>query len=382
MRSLFTLLVAFLLSACATPPAVVQPAHFLLHDALFAPPSEHISADEVFALSDSMKQYLRTDIAAQIRSKGPQYGLIDALYQKGALRLDYDASTTRNAAQAFEARAGNCLSLVIMTAAFAKELGLQVRYQSAYLEEAVGRSGSLLLRSGHVNLTLDKESMDTRADAFQRPVTIDFLPAEELRGLRTREISEDTVVAMFMNNRAVEALLDGRLNDAYGWARAAVLRSPRYLGAYNTLGVVYLRQGSLSFAEPVFQYVIARDADNKPALSNLARTLSRLGRTDEALAVYRRLAALEPDPPYHFFDLGLAAMKRSDFIAARDLFAREVARADYNPEFHFWLGIANLRLGDFQAARKQLAIALQKSTTRTERDLYAAKLDRLGARSR
>lgn len=379
MRSIFTLLVAFLLAGCATPPAVVQPADFLLHDALFASPSERISADEVFALSDSMKQYLRTDIAAQIRSKGPQYGLIDALYQKGALRLDYDASTTRNAAQAFEARAGNCLSLVIMTAAFAKELGLQVRYQSAYLEEAVGRSGSLLLRSGHVNLTLDKVAMDTRADAYQRPLTIDFLPAEELRGLRTREISEDAVVAMFMNNRAVEALLDGRLNDAYAWARAAVHRSPQYLGAYNTLGVIYLRQGSLSYAEPVFQYVVARDADNKPALSNLARTLSRLGRTDEALAVYRRLAALEPDPPYHFFDLGLAAMKRKDFVAARDLFAREVARADHNPEFHFWLGIANLRLGDVQAARKQFAIALEKSSTRTERDLYAAKLDRLGA---
>ena len=38
--------------------------------------------------------------------------LIDALYRPGALKLEYDAGTTRNAAQTFEARAGNCLLLV------------------------------------------------------------------------------------------------------------------------------------------------------------------------------------------------------------------------------------------------------------------------------
>jgi transglutaminase-like putative cysteine protease len=56
---------------------------------------------------------------------------VQALYQPDQIRLEYDAAVTRNAAQAFEARTGNCLSLVIMTAALARELGLTVRYQSA-----------------------------------------------------------------------------------------------------------------------------------------------------------------------------------------------------------------------------------------------------------
>ena len=50
---------------------------------------------------------------------------------------------TRNAAEAFDARSGNCLSLVIMTAAFAKELGLPVRYQNVFVDEAWSRSGDL-----------------------------------------------------------------------------------------------------------------------------------------------------------------------------------------------------------------------------------------------
>jgi Tfp pilus assembly protein PilF len=282
---------------------------------------------------------------------------------------------TRTAAQAFEARAGNCLSLVIMTAAFARELGLQVRFQSAYLEEAYSRSNNLLLRSGHVNLSLGKSFFDSWGRHYENPLTIDFLPAEELRGLHTREISEQTVVAMFMNNRAVEALVDGRVDDAYAWAREAVRASPSFLGAQNTLGVVYLRRNYLRHAAVVFGHVLDHDANNKPALSNLARTFARQGRVDESLALYRRLAQLEPDPPFHFFNLGLAAMKRQDFDAARDLFAKEVARADYYPEFHFWLGLANFRLGDIERARKHLTLALENSASRKDRELYAAKLD-------
>ncbi len=44
----------------------------------------------------------------------------------------------------------------------------------------------------------------------RQSLTIDFLPAESLRGLRSRDIQEDTIVAMYMNNKAVEALVEGR----------------------------------------------------------------------------------------------------------------------------------------------------------------------------
>jgi len=267
-----------------------------------------------------------------------------------------------------------------MTAAFAKELGLQVRFQSAYDEEAFSRSRNLLLRSGHVNLSLGGNFYGARGTSYITPQTIDFLPPEELRGLRVREISEATVIAMFMNNRAVEALVDERLDDAYWWAREAIRNEPSFLGAQNTLGVVYLRRGHLAPAAAAFNEVLSIDAENKPALANLARTYARQGRVEESMALYSRLTRLEPDPPYAFFNKGLAAMKTQNFDAARDLFAKEVARADYHPEFHYWLGLANLGLGDIERARKHLALALENSTNPKERDLYANKLDWLRAR--
>lgn len=366
-------LMCVLLGACASQQQRVTPPESLFKDDLFSAPSERITADDVFALSDSMKRYLRTEITSQLRTKGPQEGLISALYQKDQLKLQYDASMTRNASQAFDARSGNCLSLVIMTAAFAKELGLQVRYQSAYLEEAWGRSGDLLVRSGHVNVTLDGK-IGERNTIGASALTIDFLPAESLRGLRLRDLPEETIVAMYMNNKAVEALVEGRADDAYAWTREAIFQSPEYLGSHNTLGVIYMRRGDLAQSAMVFNYLLEREPTNARAMSNLAQVLARQGRDAESAALLRRLAQIEPVAPFHYFNLGLAAMEQENFKLARDLFAKEVARADYYAEFHFWLALANFKLGDIEPAKKHLTLAIENGVTRGDRELYAAKL--------
>jgi tetratricopeptide (TPR) repeat protein len=381
MRNWLPLSLCALLAACATPQPVAPPPSSLFDDSLFAAPSERISDDDIFAVNEPMRQYLaRPEVVAQLRRKGLQRGLLDALYEKGELKIDYDGSMTRTAAQAFDARAGNCLSLVVMTAALARELGLNVRFRAAVADEVVSRNSNLLLRSGHVNVTLSRRFAEPNRPEYDA-LTIDFLPPEEVKGLRTREISEDRVVAMFMNNRAVEAMVGGRLDDAYAWARESVRRDPNFLGALNTLGVVYLRRGSLTQASRVFIHVLDRDAENRAALANLAGAYWRMGRSEESTSLQRRLALLEPEPPLHFFHLGLAAMKKQDFKAAREHFGRELKRADGNHELHYWLALANLQLGDEEQARQYLAKALQAGPTRTDRDLYAAKLDWIARRA-
>jgi len=367
-------LLACWLSACASAPPVVESPDPLLADRLFGPPTERISTDDVFTVSDAMRRYLQVDIAQQLRVKGTQKGLIEALYRQSQLKLEYDAVMTKTAAQAFETRSGNCLALVIMTAAFAKELKLPVQYQSAVLDETWSRSGSLLFASGHVNLTVGIRHLDLGAARELRSTTIDFLPPEEIQGLRTLTIEESTVLAMYANNRAAEALVRGRLDDAYAWSREALRRDPAFMSAYNTLGVVYLRHGDVAEAARVFERVLASEPKNTRAMANLVETRERQGRAAEAGALRTRLAEIEPSPPFHYFNLGIAAMKRNDYRAARDLFAREVARADYYHEFHYWLGLADWQLGDVDAARKHLKLAMSSSTTRGQHDLYAAKL--------
>ncbi len=374
MKHSAVLALCMLLAACAHTP-VEQPPERLFSDHLFAAPSERIRADDVFALSDAMKRYLEAEMAGALLRKGLHRGLIEALYSKNQLRLEYDAAVTRSASQAFEARSGNCLSLVIMTAAFAKALGLSVEYQGAFVEPTWSRVGGMYFLSGHVNLTLGGKWSARTA------LTIDFLPAQELRGLRTWVIPEQTILAMYMNNRAAEALARGQLNDAYWWGRTAIEQDPAFLSAYNTLGVIYLRHGDWPQAERVLGYILEREPANAQALSNLALALERQGRLAESGVLYRRLAQIEPYPAFHFFERGLAAMRLGDFKTARDLFAKEVDRDPYYHEFQFWLSVANLRLGNIGEARKHLSLAVENSSTRGDRDLYAAKLEHLRSQS-
>jgi len=375
-------LVAFLsvlLIGCAsTPPGPRGGAIF--NDRVFNPPSERVSVDDIFALSPEMERFLAVDIAGQLSSRGPREGLIDAIYGEGSLRIEYDTVTTRTAAQAFAARSGNCLSLVIMTAAFAKALGLHVTFQTVTSDETVSRSDDLQFFIGHVNLTLGSPhafvGYGLRAGSPDL-LTVDFLPPQQRVGMRTRPIPEHTVVAMYMNNRAAESLAVGRVDDAYWWARGAVQQDPAFVSSYNTLGVIYRRHGNPAEAQRVLAYALEREPKNTKVMSNLIGVLFELGRIGEARDLARTLALVEPNPAFSYFERGRKAMQDGDFKVARELFAKEVTRAPYYHEFHYWLANAYFALGEIDSAKRELALALEYSTTRRDHDVYAAKLDRI-----
>jgi Flp pilus assembly protein TadD len=377
-RFLVILLVLFSggISGCATRPASVEPKADLFADASFAPPSERVDAADLFTLSPAMRDYLHSaGFGTLVRSMGKERGLLEALYTKGKLKLDYDASYTRNAAETFRDRMGNCMSLVIMTAAFAKELDMTVRYQSVDME-TWSRSGDFYLMNGHVNIMLG--SRTNMSDVLPEHVlVVDFVPVSPAEAQRAHLLSEDQIVAMYQNNRAAEALVQNRLDDAYWWARAAVARNPASAIPLNTLAVIYERHGNKPLAERVYHAALAREPENPNTLRNLETVLIALGKTAEAQAVAKRLASLEPVPPFEYFHKGVAAYREGRYDKARELFRREVKRAPYNDEFHFWLAASYLQLGRLDDARGELALAVDSSTQTDTRKRYSAKLAHL-----
>ena len=368
------------LTGCASAPRELppQPPPGLFVDVAFGTPALPINAGEVFALSPAMRHYLEVEIAPQLRSMGPQRGLVDALHRKAQLRLDYDTDVTRTAAEAFDARSGNCLSLVVMSAALAKHLGLPVQYQALIGQETWSRSSDLSFVNGHVNLTVARRLVD-RLTAFDPDTRLQLefggLPAG--RGSLLRAVSEATIMSMFMNNRAAEALVRGELAQAYAYAREAVIQAPDQSGAYNTLGVIYQRRGLAEAAELAYGHALSRDSEQRAAMLNLSRLLDGQGRGAEAAPWRAKLARLEAEPPFHYFDLGRAAAQAGNFRAARELILREMRRDPDYHEFHFWLAVALYALGEVDQAREHLKTAMNNSTTRQTQAIYAAKLQGL-----
>ncbi|MCP5289079.1 MAG: hypothetical protein H6931_08180 [Burkholderiaceae bacterium] len=268
LGSLNALLLASSLAACATDPigsALALGPHF--DDERFAAERFTPDPDAPLALTEEMDRYLRERIAPQLRVRGYLYGLVEALYADDQLRLGYDSAATLTAAETFGQRRGNCLSLVLMTAAFAQRLGLEVRFQRVLTEDAPELAGNLVRMVGHVNLGLAKRGTARVRDW----ITVDFLPGLEAARLRTIEISADRVKAMFFNNLAVEALGKGELPRAYWLARASVRQDPRLASPYVTLGVLWSRLGQDDRAGTAFRQALAVDSRNASALANLSQ---------------------------------------------------------------------------------------------------------------
>lgn len=378
MKCFAILLSLSLLAGCASvqPPAAPLPP---FADARFAPPTERVSATDLFTLSPAMRAYLNSQaFNRHLRQSGTRLGLVEALYSKTDLKLEYESSKTRTAAETYAERSGNCLSLVIMTAAFAKELNMPVRFRSVDVGNAWSRKAGLYLGSAHVNVAIG-EPVDSgfRSNGMGEFLVVDFIPQDEAERLRARELDEDDIVALYMNNRAAEMLVQDRIDDAYWWARAAVDKRPGLIAALNTLAVIYNRHGELALAEQTYRAALQREPENVMVMRNLQPVLATLGKHAEAQLLAQRIASIEPFPPYHHFDQGMLALREGDFGKARGLFEREVKRAPYNDEFLFWLGVAHLRLGDVKHAREQIAKAVDNSTRQEMRQLYSAKLAQL-----
>lgn len=378
-RPFLALAAVWLLAGCATAPPSAPATPDVFDDAHFAPALEPIDPADVFRMTPAMLAYLNDDILPLARSRGPRQALTESLYDRSKLQLEYDSTTTRTAAEAFEARQGNCLSLVIMTGAFANAMNLRVTYQQVATEEMWSRSGGMYFMSGHVNLLLERRYADTvgkfdRTDLY----TIDFMPGENTE-LHARPISQETLLAMYMNNRSAEAMVRGKLDDAYWRARQAIRLDPQFLSAYNTLGVIYLRHGDAAHAEQVLNYALGRAPGNPRILANYVEALRGLGRDAEAQVVQARLKAVEPTPPFYWFVQGQIALHKGDYLKAREMFIKEIARAPDYHEFHYALAVADFGLDRLDEARSELALAMDDAVKRTDHDLYAAKLDKLKA---
>ena len=379
MKHWIVLLFPFFLAACASTPQIPKTTA-LFNDQLFSPAIDPIRVEDVFTISPEMEQYLRFEIAPQLKSKGYQQGLFDALYNKQQLKLEYDPVMTKNAAQTFNSKTGNCLSLTIMTAAFAKRLDLEVEFQSVTIDETWSRNGDLYINAGHVNIVLGKRDLFIRNSSVgDRVLTIDFLPQGDVGRQHTRPLNEETILAMYLNNRAVELLTQGKLDEAYWAARQAIAKDANFIPSYNTLGVIYKKHNNADEAQQVLSFALNFVPENTVVMSNLVQIFNELGRHDEARNLAEKLQKLQPYPPFHFFKLGQEAMRRQDYAGAKKLFSKEIARDSNYHEFHFWLALAYFQLGEIKNAGDQLTLAQENSSSDNERNLYTAKLNKLRA---
>ncbi|MBR7778395.1 serine/threonine-protein kinase [Undibacterium rugosum] len=176
-----------------------------------------------------------------------------------------------------------------------------------------------------------------------------FLQMHKGRRKEALEIFDKALALDVLNRFAwygkFEALLSlGRLDEARDFALEGRKRFPddRYIA--DGLGTAYYRAGDLAPAEQAFRESIQLQPDAVNAYANLSATLSRQGRTEDALHVLQQGLQIRSSGRLNTA-LGVALFQKADYLGAASAFEQAVAPDKGNPaNYSYWANLADTLL--------------------------------------
>lgn len=360
IRSVAVMTGAIALAGCAAPPVVAP----LAAAELWQDDAFHYRADRVpetrrtlFELDASTLESLKAGDKRSYETEQRLELLLSQLYSKHGIRLSYSSGHTTGAAQTWNDKRGDCLSLTIMVYSAAQSLGIPAQMQEVQVPLAVDRHGGIDFINGHVNVyvrTNSRVSVNGR-DFDSRGVVIDFDLQPGSRNIGN-ELNEDAILARYYNNRATEFLVLKDTDNAYAYYKAAIQADPQFAPVYANLAQLYHRSGMTAPAEQLLRHALALKGDSYAPLRAMQELLSAQGRNVEAQNFAGRLRKLQDEDPYYWLGLGLDALRRARYGEAVDTLEHAAKLTTGFQEIHYHLALAYLRNGQRDKAIKQIAV--------------------------
>jgi tetratricopeptide (TPR) repeat protein len=158
-----------------------------------------------------------------------------------------------------------------------------------------------------------------------------------------------TIETLFQ--RAMECHQRGDIEQAIRDYHGVIAMAPRMGQAHYNLGTLYCSQSNWTQAVDCFRQATNRIPDWIPALSNFGTALQKVGRQQEAIAVYRHILGLESGHRQANVNLGSLYIETRQYPKAIDLLTRAAAQNPNDP-----LILNNLGLACHRAGRLEMAI--------------------------
>jgi Flp pilus assembly protein TadD len=373
---------AFAACAAVRAPEPFDPRS-LFDDAAFAPVEISPEPAELLALDRGQLAGFRAEFAKR-REGVPSKRLAFVAYIHDLYaRLEYGDATGR-AADVLESGRGNCLGLALLTAALAEELRIPYVFQEVLAPPVWDRRNGMMVVNKHVDVWVfdpahpgDEYRMALRRVELEQTASIiDFFPMSTT--YPAAYLDNDRVIAMFYANRAGEALIAERLDEAYAYAREALEVDPEFAAAWNILGLVYAHRG-LPLAERTYLYAQSLEPDELTVVNNLAVWYERSGRPGEAARWRARVDAAAAKNPFQDFDRGELAFAKGDYRTASILYRRAANADPYQGEFQFGLFKAYWMMGRKDRALDALRAAIRITQDGAVAERYNRKLMMLSA---
>ncbi|MGB6135592.1 MAG: tetratricopeptide repeat protein [Shewanella sp.] len=365
------------LCACQSTQSNVQriDINTLFYDDYFTPVST-IDTDDIYQLPETFVAKFRRQYLAEhtLRSQNilPNEWLAQYI---GAAEggFEYRDHYTRSARETVVNRQGNCMSLVVLSAALAEVLNVPVEFYDIDVEPIWDRRGGFFLVNGHVNLNLMPPEDSKTVLLRGSKMLVDFLPERSVRAYQSKRVNKRQLSAMYFNNIAAEALVKNDYDQAYALVKKAIMLNPEFVAAINTLAVIYRHKGYETEAEQAYRAALQVNPQDLSTLYNLALILGEQDRLTEWAEVHKVLELARINNPFYYFDMAQQAYFDRQYQDALMWYKRAVEKADYRHEFYFGLSRAYWATGEQRLAEKNLKRALALSDV-DNKQRYQSKL--------
>ncbi|KZC21259.1 transglutaminase [Rhodanobacter denitrificans] len=300
--------------------------------------------EQVMAVPPELRTQLQQQVIDASGSGRPRLErLVGFLFQKPGLGMAYSTDATLTIEQAYRTRKANCLTFTLLTVELARESGLQAYGQELDDIVAWRVGGDIVYRFNHVNAGIN---------LGRARLTVDV--AQDVVGTRKppERISDQRLLALYYNNRAVELFTEASPAAAAPYMAMALQLDPRHASTWANAGVLRLRQGDPQAAERAYLKALSLDPANAGALVNLMALYK--GNGDEARrAIYAlHLQKIQVKDPYFQFLQAEDDARQGDYAGAVQHYQQAIRLFDGDSRFYVGLAHAYRQLGEERRARR------------------------------
>ncbi len=375
-----SLLALLSLTACVSQPkqeAKIDKFDLIkqLNTSLLGQKPEIESIDKILFINEKEKsRFLRYYDAHQ--DIAGHYRIYD--YLEGRLGSFNYYGQTYNANDTLIQNAGNCMSLAVLTKAYANLVGIELKYIEETSSPVFFQSTELQLISNHVKTKLMDPNFEPKAGSlyFYEPgLVVDYFPSRNSRA--KGNIGENEFMAMYYQNLAADALEQKAYTRAAWIAIEGLTLAPKRVELINLLAVIYRHLNAPQQAESLYLYGLAIDNDDLNLLINYKVLMVTQGRTLEARALQQRIDKADDPSPFRWIMLANEHYQNADYPGALRYYTKAIELAPYMPQAYAGKAKALYLMGKPLAARHAITQALDK-THEVELQLrYQAKLAQL-----
>ncbi|MFD2168085.1 tetratricopeptide repeat protein [Thalassotalea euphylliae] len=372
---IFVLSVFLFLSGCSSVPSDTNTTKLILSDAPFVTSNaEVVFEEQVFALTpEQQADFMRFYEKKRSQGKNAHQAVSDFLLAK--LNNFSYFGETYTASEAMAHSKGNCMSLAILTTALANLVGVEYGYREVSTLPVFEKHSGLLLSSSHVQTKLF-EPISEDAEKFsifvRDGILIDYFP--DSNNIKGQYLKYPQFLAKFYVNKASDALIEKRIDEAFAYARAAYDQAHDSPEVLNILAVIYRRQGEEQEAERIYQHAVSLAPNNISLLSNYLVLLERQGRQAEAGTILTKMAQLDDPNPYSWLDQAYLAKSQGKNRQAITYFKKTIELAPYVKPAYVGLYNIYMEKGQETLAKNTLSRALEWTHGTKERQQLKYKL--------